>query len=715
MVDNSEPFNDTPEGASALQSLRQARQEARATRRAQTHPQHLQQSHNYSLLISGQTSFRRKNRDQQEQGTQEQGMEDTEQDGRGRSRQSLADALDKDDTGLARRASRASISLRMDDDLDDDEDEQGPRQGTQLALPVIDFSEFGFLLEGTASQGHNPDELVANDPGQFKTMVDVNQQVWFDVLSKIPGLIQERKEKRDVMNGRLATFKHENTRLRKERNDALLDLDHARRERDNARKDLSSGKDHGPSPAMIALQKEYSDFKALTMTEIGIREAELDEKDSEYEALERELEGLEAEHNQKLDALTAERDQAIHNLQQKQQQAESQTQPHADIFARPARRLNALRQPARELSRQRGAPSPNRQRERSPTHFSSAPTNASSSTKLNPRFPDPEIFKGDDVSKYRMWRSKMAAKLRSTYGGADADFRTVMDYIHSRTEGQTWQIIENHSSENSRLPWTTVEQCWEELDNNYAPRDEEAKAEIEFALCKQPTGESYTKWMISLRDLAARSGRELKANDVWMKLNDVYQKKAAQHRFKKFPEFDEFCIAEENAYDAMKAMRPKASGSGNNHNDAGGAGSGRGRGRGRGNAGDPADHNDNNNRTGGTRGEVVRYIPLKFKSLPKKTDPGETDRIFKNNLCFSCRQPGHSAGAKQCVFSTERGRYAFADVPREMTKDQYETFQRQRGSAINAMDDYENGNALPEPEQLRIENAPSQGNGTLRQ
>jgi hypothetical protein len=101
--------------------------------------------------------------------------------------------------------------------------------------------------------------------------------------------------------------------------------------------------------------------------------------------------------------------------------------------------------------------------------------------------------------------------------------------------------------------------------------------------------------------------------------------------------------------------------------------------------------------------------------LPKKTDPGETDRIFKNNLCFSCRQPGHSAGAKQCVFSTERGRYAFADVPREMTKDQYETFQRQRGSAINAMDDYENGNALPEPEQLRIENAPSQGNGTLRQ
>ena len=96
-----------------------------------------------------------------------------------------------------------------------------------------------------------------------------------------------------------------------------------------------------------------------------------------------------------------------------------------------------------------------------------------------------------------------------------------------------------------------------------------------------------------------------------------------------------------------------------------------------------------------------------------------TDRIFKNNLCFACREPGHSAGAKQCPFNTERGKYAFADVPREMTKAQYDTFQHDRGTALNAMDDYENNHALPEPEeQLRIQSTPhqqGQGNGSLHQ
>ena len=45
-------------------------------------------------------------------------------------------------------------------------------------------------------------------------------------------------------------------------------------------------------------------------------------------------------------------------------------------------------------------------------------------------------------------------------------------------------------------------------------KDEEAKAEIEYSLCKQGDKEAYTKWMITLRDVAARSGRELKSNDV---------------------------------------------------------------------------------------------------------------------------------------------------------------------------------------------------------
>ena len=71
----------------------------------------------------------------------------------------------------------------------------------------------------------------------------------------------------------------------------------------------------------------------------------------------------------------------------------------------------------------------------------------------------------------------MTAKIRSSYGN-DADFRTVMDYIHSRTDGQAWQIIENHG-ETGRSAWTSIDAYWEELDNNYLPKDEEAKAESE--------------------------------------------------------------------------------------------------------------------------------------------------------------------------------------------------------------------------------------------
>ena len=222
--------------------------------------------------------------------------------------------------------------------------------------------------------------------------------------------------------------------------------------------------------------------------------------------------------------------------------------------------------------------------------------------------------------------------------------------------------------------------------------------------------------MITLRDLSARSGRELKSSEVWMKLNEVYQKKTIQIRNKPFREFDDFCVIEENAYDAMKSMRTaasKASGSGPGNTE-----SGRGRGRGASNAASTPGASGGG-RSGGSRGaEVVRYIPNKYNNLPKKSDPGETDRIFKNNLCFSCREPGHSAGAQQCVFF-DRGKFAFANVPREMTKAQYETLQRGRGTALNAMDDFENNNALPEPEeQLRIQSAPhqqSQGNGSLHQ
>jgi hypothetical protein len=132
-----------------------------------------------------------------------------------------------------RTASTGNLSLREDgdEDLNDDLD-----HNTDLpTLVAIDFSELAFLLEGTESQGHTADELVANSAADFVTIVANNPQVWFDVLSRTPTLIKERKAKRDRMNGDILRYSYENKRLRNERDNALDERDEALIERDEAR------------------------------------------------------------------------------------------------------------------------------------------------------------------------------------------------------------------------------------------------------------------------------------------------------------------------------------------------------------------------------------------------------------------------------------------------------------------------------------------------
>jgi len=127
---------------------------------------------------------------------------------------------------------------------------------------------------------------------------------------------------------------------------------------------------------------------------------------------------------------------------------------------------------------------------------------------------------------------------------------------------------------------------------------------------------------------------------------------------------------------------------------------GRGRGRGR-----IADTNTSSTTscTASGRSEVARYLLRKFENMPKARDLAEAERIRKNNLCFSCRQTGHGARAPYCPFNMERGRYAFADVPREMTKSEGDAYLRGRTAhlAITQFDD--TSRHLPDQEQLLID------------
>jgi hypothetical protein len=721
MAPNNELSNDSPTPAIAaaraerrtiVQQIRHDRYQ-RNQPSTPSAPRPLQESHNDSLVLNlDPTRFRRRNRSDPEQGTadqeQEQGAVEQEQGhnmddlgNRGRStggpsRGHIGGASrDRDRDRNRSRSSMALDSSIFHQTLKEAITVGTPKPRTEVPeLPVdpaiVDFSEYLVLLSGTASQGHTEEELIAANPGDLTTMIANNRQLWFDVLSLIPTFIKEHLDRR---NRDLRKYKDENQRLRNERN-ALR----------------SAGPSNNGKQAIDApLMREYEEYKEQAEATIIARNNELQDVYTEVWSKDDKIKTQDAEldqFDQELSAMTAERDQAKSNLEREQHAAsQSQTQQPRNIFERP-------------IFTRPGAPAgnhaPQHQRAATPlrqqTPANTITSSSSSATKLDPRFPNPEVFAGDKAT-YRIWRSKMQAKLRASYGvgipDLEADTTAILDFVHSRTEGQAWQIIDNHTSDLARTPWTSLTELWDELDRNYMAKDEEAKAEMAFMLNRQAEGESYQKWMITLRDLAARSGKILKAQDVWMKLNTIYQRKAIPYRFAtNFTELDDFCVNEEEAHEAMKALRPVVP------KTAAADGAGRGRGRGRGDAG-----GTNNTGAGrGGRSDIVRYLPLKFKGLPKSTDPVEGERIRKNNLCFSCRQTGHGAGSPQCPFNMDKGRFAFADVPREMSKADGDALINGRGRQAHlAIQQFDDANELPEPEQLQLHAPGQQGNGSLRQ
>jgi len=474
--DPTAPDTTTPSALAAArlqrkQAIHQVRTE-RHTEEPTATPTHgtLQESHNDSLHV-----FKRKNR--QEQGT----TMDTSEASRGRDRQ--------------RRSSARDSSL-LGKSLEEVIQSNTPKQSLDETEPhIVDLSDLIPLLEGTVSQGHNGEELIAASPADLLTSLTVNQQLWFDLLTKLGPHVEYLQDGRNH-------FHKETSRLRNERNELRAAVAQLK----------TDGKQPAGAANLAHLQQEFEDFRNKTTVTLTERNAELQQlqnafwdKDDECKLLEQENEELTAECDQaKANLATTLRayEQANPARHEPVVATQSQTQQHADIFARPVftRTLAGDRHPSR--SRSRAAPAHERAVP-APTHERAAPltapsisrrtpgadtTASSSSTKLDPRWPNPDMFNGDST-KYRVWRSKMLAKIRASYGD-DGELRTVLDYIQSRTEGQAWQIIENHS-ESSRLPWTSIDDCWSELNHNYKSKDEEAKADMAFAINRQNDSKSY--------------------------------------------------------------------------------------------------------------------------------------------------------------------------------------------------------------------------------
>ncbi|KAM0708516.1 hypothetical protein Q7P35_005168 [Cladosporium inversicolor] len=600
------------------------------------------------------------------------------------------------------------------------------RDSAAASKRTFDYSWALTLLQNTESQGTNAEELTADDADALVERIQNNRTLWWDILQSVDEQVERLED--DITSYQASRDKYFNQA--QEYCQQVLNLK-GKGEATRNPDDLAAFED---------LQAKFNDFRQRTRLELDERDQSLAEQvncnlevEDEVLVLQRDLDTAQndlAAVRNALDAAEQDCDFAQNVLDQSQADTcpQSQTQKAFDVdnfFKKPAipgrttrdpsMRDNPLRPRARSHSRHREDHSRPHSRyceDRSLprcAQASSTPGAASSaySTKLDRRFPDPEIFTGADSSKYCMWRSKMKAKLRASYDH-DKDVQTLLDYLHSRTTGQAWQVIDNHNID-KKAPWLSMQEAWSALDGMYQSRDKEAKAEMEFTLLTQDPGQDYSKFMVALKDVAARADHQIKANDVWMKLNEALQKKSAHLCFKTFTKLDDFCLDQELAYHAMKMLRPKAP-AGASKDDFS---LGRGRGRGRGN--NPPDC-----RTQSAPPGIIRYLPCKYQNLPKACDPIEAACICTNNLCFGCRESGHGAGDPSCIFAKSKGCYAYADVPYEMTAEQGNAYMKKNGGTVTqptfgstsnnaisfnaiAEGQFDDSHALPPPEtQARI-------------
>jgi len=187
------------------------------SRHARTHTQRaLQDSHNDPFTITDQTTFRRKNRDQQGQRNKEDlGAEEDRCGPPVRCRPSrtmissfLHQPLDKSLFAEIEKEKESNTStFRHHEEFEEGEELPVEREPGVL---LVDFPALRHPLEGTESQGHNANELIAQNAGQLSTVVAINSQFWFEILSGIPAIIEAAQAKRNKMNSDLASRERDN-------------------------------------------------------------------------------------------------------------------------------------------------------------------------------------------------------------------------------------------------------------------------------------------------------------------------------------------------------------------------------------------------------------------------------------------------------------------------------------------------------------------------
>jgi hypothetical protein len=166
----------------------------------------------------------------------------------------------------------------------------------------------------------------------------------------------------------------------------------------------------------------------------------------------------------------------------------------------------------------------NNERISTPGASSRATPGASSSrtgVERNARWPDPEMFTGDDSTKYRKWCSDMEAKLRNSY--PDSDFITQIDYVKSRTSDTAWTLIDNHVNCYAVDLWNSMNDCWSEFDTNYLSKHEASHAKMLLNMLTLKDW-NYKKFILEFKNLAAKANFKPDAQDLWLKLPKTLQK-----------------------------------------------------------------------------------------------------------------------------------------------------------------------------------------------
>lgn len=122
-------------------------------------------------------------------------------------------------------------------------------------------------------------------------------------------------------------------------------------------------------------------------------------------------------------------------------------------------------------------------------------------------------------------------KLKLANDFEDSEVDEIIAYTRSRMEMPAWEVL-------GLYEYDKVEHMWEYLDSEFSEDQEMAaiRAEAQLSTLRQQD-ESFSEFVMTTKQLAARARVSLTTRSLWMKLNSEYMEDMMRHNSQPLSEF----------------------------------------------------------------------------------------------------------------------------------------------------------------------------------